>query len=303
MDELLNDLRDLGLAWREYLRYCFYSRRLRDFRRVMRRRLMTMLFFICLGAFLTFWLTKSIAYGQEELVLGAANLAPKVLSFFPLTLGSSLAAMFIHFARRRFGHFKRLFDFLVATVGLVLLSPLLLIVAILIKFDSPGPVFFGQERVGMNGRVFKLWKLRTMRHNAEIETGPVWAADDDPRITNLGNFLRKSHIDEIPQLFNVFKAEMSLIGPRPLLMAYLERYTQKQARRHEVKPGLTGWAQINGRNAICWEEKFNLDVWYVDHCSFWLDLKIFALTIWKIFKKEGISQPGHVTMKEFKGLG
>jgi len=160
------------------------------------------------------------------------------------------------------------------------------------------PVFFRQIRPGLNGKPFGLLKFRSMTEDRD-EKGCLLA--DERRLTRLGRFLRSSSLDELPELFNVLKGDMSLVGPRPLLMQYIDRYTPEQARRHEVKPGITGWAQVNGRNAVIWEDKFKLDVWYVDNISLTLDLKILAMSIWKIFKREGISQPGQATMEEFKG--
>ena len=158
------------------------------------------------------------------------------------------------------------------------------------------PIFFRQQRPGLDGKPFILLKFRTMTEDRD-EHGNL--LPDVKRLTRLGRFLRRTSLDELPELFNVLKGEMSLVGPRPLLMQYIDRYTAEQARRHEVKPGITGWAQINGRNAITWDKKFEYDVWYVDHQSFWLDLKIIALTIWKILKREGINQQGYATAEEF----
>jgi lipopolysaccharide/colanic/teichoic acid biosynthesis glycosyltransferase len=193
---------------------------------------------------------------------------------------------------------KRLFDFLVSFLALLLLSPLLLIVAVLVIIFHGWPVLFRQQRPGYRGRLFYIYKFRTMS-NARDKAGNL--LPDSQRLTPLGRFLRSSSIDELPELFNILKGEMSFVGPRPLLTQYLERYSPEQARRHDVMPGLTGWAQINGRNALSWEEKFKLDVWYVDHWSFWLDIKIIFLTFVKVFKREGISQPGHATAEEFMG--
>jgi len=162
----------------------------------------------------------------------------------------------------------------------------------------PGNVLFKQARPGLYGKAFTIYKFRTMSGN-HSESGNL--LPDRERMTNLGIFLRATSLDELPELFNVLKGDMSLVGPRPLLMKYLDRYTPEQARRHEVRPGITGWAQVNGRNAISWEDKFKLDVWYVDHQSFILDLQILFMTIWKILKREGITQPGQATMEEFKG--
>jgi sugar transferase EpsL len=160
-------------------------------------------------------------------------------------------------------------------------------------------VFVRQLRPGLHGRPFTLLKFRTMTE-ARDPAGNL--LPDEQRLTRLGRFLRRTSLDELPELINVLKGEMSLVGPRPLLMQYLDRYTPEQARRHEVKPGITGWAQINGRNALTWEEKFKLDVWYVDHRSFRLDLRIILLTVWKVLRQEGISQPGQATMEEFQGV-
>jgi lipopolysaccharide/colanic/teichoic acid biosynthesis glycosyltransferase len=195
---------------------------------------------------------------------------------------------------------KRLFDLLIAIIGLLIISPILLVVAVLVRIVHGSPVLFGQKRPGLRGRPFRIFKFRTMT-NARAADGSL--LPDEQRLTPLGRFLRASSLDELPELFNILRGEMSLVGPRPLLMQYLERYSPEQARRHDVLPGLTGWAQINGRNALTWEDKFRLDVWYVDHWSFWLDIKILFLTFWKVFKREGISQPGHATMEEFMGSG
>jgi lipopolysaccharide/colanic/teichoic acid biosynthesis glycosyltransferase len=193
---------------------------------------------------------------------------------------------------------KRLFDLFITLIGLLIISPVLLIVAILVRIVHGSPVLFGQTRPGLRGRPFRIFKFRTMT-NARAADGTL--LPDEKRLTPLGRFLRASSLDELPELFNILRGEMSLVGPRPLLMQYLERYSPEQARRHDVLPGLTGWAQVNGRNALTWEDKFRLDVWYVDHWSFWLDIKILFLTAWKVFKREGISQPGHATMEEFMG--
>jgi len=193
---------------------------------------------------------------------------------------------------------KRIIDLLVSLILLILLSPVMLVIAVLVRIKLGRPVLFSQERPGLHGRLFRLYKFRTMRdaRGADDQLLP-----DEERLTKFGRFLRASSLDELPELFNVLKGEMSLVGPRPLLVAYLERYTPEQARRHEVLPGITGWAQVNGRNALSWESKFKLDVWYVDNRSFWLDLKILFLTIWKALKREGISAPGSATAPEFMG--
>ncbi|MEZ0397076.1 MAG: sugar transferase [Anaerolineales bacterium] len=193
---------------------------------------------------------------------------------------------------------KRLFDLLAASLGLLVLSPLLLILALLVGWRLGRPILFRQTRPGYRGRPFVLYKFRTMNERRGRDGNLL---PDAERLTRFGRFLRASSLDELPELFNVLRGEMSLVGPRPLLMQYLERYSPEQMRRHEVLPGITGWAQVNGRNALTWQEKFRLDVWYVDHWSFWLDLKILFLTLWKTLKREGISQPGQATAEEFRG--
>ena len=193
---------------------------------------------------------------------------------------------------------KRIFDLLLAGLGLVILSPVLLLAAMLVRIYHGSPVIFTQKRPGFKGTPFHIYKFRTMTDARDKNGNPL---PDSERLTRLGRFLRASSLDELPELFNVLRGEMSIVGPRPLLMQYLERYNPEQARRHDALPGITGWAQVNGRNALTWEDKFQLDVWYVDHWSLWLDIKIIFLTVWKVFKREGISQPGHATAEEFMG--
>ena len=193
---------------------------------------------------------------------------------------------------------KRLFDFLMAVFGLVVLSPVLAILAWQIRKKLGSPVLFRQTRPGLHGQPFQMVKFRTMRDAIGPDGQPL---PDSERMTPFGSFLRSASLDELPELWNVLKGDMSLVGPRPLLMEYLPLYSPEQARRHEVRPGVTGWAQINGRNALSWEEKFRLDVWYVDNQSFWLDLKILALTVKKVFVREGISAAGEVTAAKFTG--
>jgi len=197
---------------------------------------------------------------------------------------------------RRWG--KRILDPLLSLFGLVVLSPALLLIALLVRLRLGSPVLFRQVRPGFGGRQFTLLKFRTMRdlRNREGNLLP-----DESRLSGFGTLLRRLSIDELPELFNVLKGDMSLVGPRPLLQQYLGRYTPEQARRHEVKPGITGWAQVNGRNAITWEEKFALDVWYVDNRSFALDMKILAMTVLKVLGRKGISAEGEATMPEFMG--
>ncbi len=193
---------------------------------------------------------------------------------------------------------KRCLDILGACAGIFFLVPVLIVVAALIRLKVGMPVLFRQVRPGLHGSSFIIYKFRTMKDKRDEEGNLL---PDGERFTDLGRFLRKTSMDELPEFFNVLKGDMSIVGPRPLLMKYLDRYTPAQARRHELKPGITGWAQVNGRNAISWEEKFKLDVWYVDNWSLWLDIKIVFMTIKKVLKKEGISAQGEATMPEFMG--
>jgi len=193
---------------------------------------------------------------------------------------------------------KRVFDLTASTAGLLVLSPVLAGLALAVRVKLGSPVFFRQVRPGLAGRPFEMVKFRTMR-NAHDSNGNL--LPDDQRMTPLGSFLRSSSLDELPELWNVIRGDMSLVGPRPLLMQYLDRYTADQARRHEVRPGITGWAQVNGRNSLEWEDRLEMDVWYVDNQSLWLDLKILALTVGKVFRRDGVAAEGHVTMPEFMG--
>lgn len=195
---------------------------------------------------------------------------------------------------------KRALDIMGALTGLIISLPIMFLIACLIIIKMGTPVLFRQVRPGLNGKPFVMYKFRTM-NDKRGKNGEL--LPDEQRLTPLGRFLRATSLDELPELWNVLKGDMSLVGPRPLLMEYIERYTPEQARRHEVKPGITGWAQVNGRNAITWEERFRLDVWYVDNWSTWLDIKILWLTLVKVLKREGISAAGHATMPEFKGYG
>jgi len=193
---------------------------------------------------------------------------------------------------------KRFMDVIVSLIALIVLAPLFVLVGMVIILTMGHPVIYRQIRPGLHGIPFKLYKFRTMSDERDTHG---YLLPDRMRLTRIGRRLRSWSLDELPELWNVMRGDMSLVGPRPLLMQYLDRYTPEQRRRHEVKPGITGWAQVNGRNAITWEEKFKLDVWYVDHWSVWLDIKIMGMTIWKILKREGISHPGQATMEEFKG--
>jgi len=193
---------------------------------------------------------------------------------------------------------KRFFDLVLTIPAFLLLSPVLGMIALLVWLVDGKPIFFRQSRPGLHGAIFTLIKFRTMRQLVDESGKPL---PDGQRLTQLGRFLRATSLDELPEFWNVIRGEMSLVGPRPLLVAYLERYSPEQMRLHEVLPGITGWAQVNGRNAITWEEKFQLDVWYVDHWSLWLDIRILAMTVWKALKREGITQPGEATAEEFRG--
>jgi lipopolysaccharide/colanic/teichoic acid biosynthesis glycosyltransferase len=197
-------------------------------------------------------------------------------------------------------YLKRFFDFCIALIVLIVISPILLVVTIWLHFANKGAgAFFMQERPGKNAKIFKVIKFKTMtdERDANGELLP-----DAQRLTKVGSFVRSTSIDELPQLFNVLKGDMALIGPRPLLVKYLPLYSAEQARRHEVRPGISGWAQCHGRNAISWTDKFKLDVWYVDHVSLWTDMKVIWITIMKVLKRADISEEGEATMEEFTGL-
>ena len=193
---------------------------------------------------------------------------------------------------------KRCFDLVASLVALLSLLPVIVVTAILVRIKLGSPVFFRQTRPGRDGRPFQMIKFRTMLDAVDEQGKPL---PDSERLTSVGQFLRSSSLDELPELWNVLKGDMSLVGPRPLLMEYLPLYSEEQYRRHEVRPGVTGWAQVNGRNAISWEDKFRLDVWYVDNRSLWLDLKILFLTVKKVLVRDGISGEGEVTMSKFNG--
>ncbi|MBN1538088.1 MAG: sugar transferase [Anaerolineales bacterium] len=193
---------------------------------------------------------------------------------------------------------KRVFDLAFTIPLIVVISPIILVIAVLIWLVDGRPILFKQTRPGYHGRLFKNYKFRTMTIRRDTQGNLL---PDEQRITRLGNFLRSTSLDELPEFFNVLRGDMSVVGPRPLLVQYLDRYNPEQARRHEVLPGITGWAQVNGRNALSWEDKFRLDVWYVDNWSMRLDVKIIGMTIIQALKREGISQPGHATAEEFMG--
>lgn len=193
---------------------------------------------------------------------------------------------------------KRAIDILGSSLGGLLISPILIIIAILIRIKLGSPIFFTQDRVGKDGKIFKIVKFRTMLEDHDKFGEPL---SDKERVTSFGNFLRSTSLDELPELINVLKGDMSLVGPRPLLVEYIDLYSKEQFRRHEVRPGMTGWAQVNGRNNLDWDQKFKMDVEYVDNVNLLLDIKILFLTIFKVLKRDGISKDGHVTMDKFKG--
>jgi len=194
--------------------------------------------------------------------------------------------------------FKRGFDFIGAFILIIVVSPLLLVIWIMARIKLGGPVVFRQPRPGKNGEIFTLYKFRSMTNEKDSEGNLL---PDQCRLTKFGRFLRDTSVDELPELFNILFGDMSFVGPRPLLVQYLDRYSTEQMRRHEVRPGLTGWAQVNGRNALSWEEKFALDVWYVDHWCIWLDMKILYMTFMVVLKRSGINAEGEATMNEFMG--
>jgi sugar transferase EpsL len=193
---------------------------------------------------------------------------------------------------------KRVLDVIISVAGLILFSPVLCTIGLVVLVLHGPPVIFKQKRPGLHGKPFTIYKFRTMKDLYDSNNNMLPDAD---RLTKFGRWLRATSLDELPELINVLKGDMSLVGPRPLLLEYIDRYTPEQARRHDVKPGVTGWAQVNGRNDLTWEEKFKLDVWYVDNRNFWLDLYIIIVTVWKVFRREGISAEGYATMPKFVG--
>ena len=193
---------------------------------------------------------------------------------------------------------KRLFDLAFSIAGLILISPFLLLIATLVWVKNGRPMLYKQQRPGYKGKPFFIYKFRTMTDKRD-PSGKL--LPDSERLTGFGRFLRSTSLDELPEIINILKGEMSWVGPRPLLMQYLGRYSEEQMRRHDVLPGVTGWAQVNGRNALSWQDKFRLDVWYVDHWNFWVDIRILWMSVWKVLRREGISQEGHATAEEFMG--
>lgn len=195
---------------------------------------------------------------------------------------------------------KRLFDVIFSLISIIILSPILLLLTLLVLITVGPPVVFSQMRPGYMGKPFRIFKFRTMQESMDASGEPL---SDSVRLTRSGTWMRAFSLDELPELYNILRGDMSFVGPRPLLMDYLPLYSPEQMRRHDVHPGLTGWAQVNGRNALDWAERFKLDVWYVDHRSFWLDLRILLMTAWKVLRREGINQPGRATTDLFKGNG
>lgn len=195
---------------------------------------------------------------------------------------------------------KRFLDYLLTLPGIVVMAPVIVLTIILVRMKIGSPVLFTQDRPGHHSKIFRIYKFRTMTDEKDSDGNLL---PDEDRLVPFGRFLRSTSLDELPALLNVLKGDMSLVGPRPLLIEYLDRYSAEQARRHDVRPGITGWAQVNGRNGLSWEEKFVLDVWYVDNQSLWLDLRILLLTVWKTLKRENINQQGQATMKKFMGTG
>ena len=191
---------------------------------------------------------------------------------------------------------KRFFDIIVSSIGLIVLAPAILIISLLVLIKLGRPIFFKQKRPGLTSKPFEMYKFRSMK-NCKDEYGKL--LPNEQRLTKFGKILRSTSLDELPELYNVLKGEMSFVGPRPLLIEYLPYFTEEQKKRHKVRPGITGWAQVNGRNTINWDEKFDLDVWYVENQGFWIDIKILIMTLIKVFKREGISHQGHVTMPRF----
>ncbi|MGA2070552.1 MAG: sugar transferase [Sedimentisphaerales bacterium] len=193
---------------------------------------------------------------------------------------------------------KRLFDMIASAAGLIVISPFLVVLAFMVRLKLGSPILFRQQRPGLGGKAFVIYKFRTMTDQRDASGNLL---PDEQRLPAFGRFLRSTSFDELPELLNVLKGDMSIVGPRPLMMKYLGRYSPQQARRHEVRPGITGWAQINGRNAVSWEDKFRLDVWYVDNWTLWLDMKIILKSVWMVVAREGITQHGRATIDEFLG--
>lgn len=291
----MKELNDLIYAWRDYLRYHLYSKhRLRRIKTTVPRKLPSVALFIFLMVMSVSWLISNKLYAIEKLSLSEVNWLANLSGLFPWAISCSFMSVIVHFLRKRFVKFKQALDFLIASLGLVLLSPLFFIISVLIKMDSQGPVFFNkQRRVGKDGQIFLIWKFRTMREDAEAGTGPVWAGEDDPRITRLGRFLRKSHIDEIPQLINVFKGEMSLVGPRPERPELIKEINSRIPNfdeRLKIKPGITGLAQVRYSYGASFKDaarKLDYDLLYIKKMCWLLDFRIIYWTLGKALTGEG----------------
>ena len=291
----MKEFNDLICAWRDYLRGYFYSmRRLRRIKKAMPRKLPVMALFIFLIVMSASWLISNKLYAIEKLSLAEVNWLANLSGLFPWAVSCSFMSVFVHFLRKKFVTFKRVLDFLVASLGLIILSPLFFIISVIIKIDSPGPAFFNkQKRAGKDGQIFLIWKFRTMREDAEVGTGPVWAGEDDPRITKLGRFLRKSHIDEIPQLINVFKGEMSLVGPRPERPELIKEINSRIPnfnQRLKIKPGITGLAQVRYSYGASFKDaarKLEYDLLYIKKMCWLLDFRIIYWTLGRALTGEG----------------
>lgn len=289
----MREIDDLLSAWRSYLRFHFYTKHIRRLRKAVPGRLIAILLSTFLAAVSVSWLIGNMAFAQEKLSLPEAAWLVALGSFFPWAVSGSFVGVVVHFLRKRFHNFKHALDLLIASAGLVLLSPLFLIVSILVKIDSPGTAFFNQRRIGKDGKPFRIWKFRTMREDAESATGPVWASEEDPRITRLGRFLRKSHIDELPQLVNVFRGEMSLIGPRPERPEFIEKINGSIPHfnnRLKVKPGITGLAQVRysyGASIKDAARKLDYDLLYIKKMCWMLDIRILFWTVGRALTGEG----------------
>lgn len=291
----IKEFNDLICAWRDYFWHYFYSkRRLRRIKKTAPRKLPVVALFIFIIIMSVSWLISNKLYAIESLSLAEVNWLANLSGLFPWAVSCSFMSVFVHFLRKKFVTFKRALDFLVASLGLIILSPLFLIISVLIKIDSPGPAFFNkQRRAGKDGKIFQIWKFRTMREDAEVGTGPVWAGEDDPRITKLGRFLRKSHIDEIPQLINVFKGEMSLVGPRPErpeIIKEINSRIPKFDQRLRIKPGITGLAQVRYSYGATFKDaarKLDYDLLYIKKMCWLLDFRIIYWTLGRALTGEG----------------
>ncbi len=291
----MKELYNLLYAWRGYLRNNIYSkRRLRRIKKAGPSKfpIAAVLIFIIIMS--VSWLISNKLYAIEKLSLVEVNWLVNLSGLFPWAISCSFMSVFVHFLRKKFITFKRALDLVVASIGLIILSPLFLIVSVLIKIDSPGPAFFNkQRRAGKDGKIFLIWKFRTMRLDAEVGTGPVWAGEDDPRITRLGRFLRKSHIDEIPQLINVFKGEMSLVGPRPERPEMIKEINSRIPnfnQRLKIKPGITGLAQVRYNYGASFKDaarKLEYDILYIKKMCWLLDFRIIYWTVGRALTGEG----------------